>query len=585
VEEDAMSDRHSRREFMGITTAGLAGVIARPMIGRARPSAGAHGSPRVSGSQLADADVIVLNAKVYTMDPAAPRAEAFATSGGRFVAVGRTADIRGLVTKRTQTIDAKGMTVVPGFIDCHNHAGGATLLYDVLVGNPFEVEFVTIASIVDKLRAKARQTPAGMWVEGYFFDDTKLKDKRALNVHDLDQVSTDHPVAVYHRGGHTSFYNSKALQLAGITKDTPNPAGGTFDRDANGELNGRVTDRARSVFGRVGQRPTFTPEQVAQRNRDGLAHISKQFVRYGLTSVHHEGGDLSALQDVRARGDLHHRVSYEASGRVLDSMLAGGIMTGFGDEWIKFGATSEHTVDGSFSERTMALSVPYPGTTYKGNVTETQDDLNAWVERVHRAGIQVNCHANGDVAIDMYLTAFERAQKLFPRADARPKITHCTLINGDLVRRMKALDAVPAMFTTYAYYNSDKFPFYGEELMKRSMAYRTLLDAGIRAAAGSDFSPGPFAPLMGIQGMVTRTGWDGTTWGANQRITVDEAISVNTLNGAYASHEETLKGSITAGKLADFVMLADDPHTVAPDRIKGIQIVRTAVGATTMYQA
>jgi predicted amidohydrolase YtcJ len=579
-----MSDRHSRREFMGITAAGIAGVVARPVIGDAR-SSGAHISPPVSGSQSADADVVVLNAKIYTMDPAAPRADAFMTSGGRFVAVGRTADIRGLITKRSQTIDAKGMTVVPGFIDCHNHAGGATLLYEVLVGNPFEVEFVTIASIVDKLRAKARQTPPGTWVEGYFFDDTKLKDKRPLNVHDLDQVSTDHPVAVLHRGGHTSFYNSKALQLAGITKDTPNPAGGTFDRDPNGELNGRVTDRARSVFARVGQRPTYTPEQVAQRNRDGLAHISKQFVRYGLTSVHHEGGDLSALQEVRARGDLHHRVSYEASGRVLDSMLSGGIMTGFGDEWIKFGATSEHTVDGSFSERTMALSIPYPGTTYKGNVTETQDDLNAWVERVHRAGIQVNCHANGDVAIDMYLTAFERAQKLFPRADARPKITHCTLINDDLVRRMKAIDAVPAMFTTYAYYNTDKFPFYGEELMKRSMAYRTLLDAGIRAAAGSDFSPGPFAPLMGIQGMVTRTGWDGTTWGANQRITVDEAIRVNTVNGAYASREETLKGSITAGKLADFVILADDPQTVATDKIKDIQIVRTVVGGTTMHQA
>ena len=162
-----------------------------------------------------------------------------------------------------------------------------------------------------------------------------------------------------------------------------------------------------------------------------------------------------------------------------------------------------------------ALTIP--GTTYKGNVTTTQDDLNAWVEKVHRAGIQINCHANGDVAIDMYLTAFERAQKLFPRPDARPKITHCTLINDDLVRRMKALDAVPALFTTYAYYNSDKFSFYGEDLMKRCMAFRTLLDAGIHAAAGSDFSPGPFDPRMAIQGMVTRTGWDGKTWGAIRR--------------------------------------------------------------------
>jgi predicted amidohydrolase YtcJ len=233
----------------------------------------------------------------------------------------------------------------------------------------------------------------------------------------------------------------------------------------------------------------------------------------------------------------------------------------------------------------MALSTPYPGVqpAYQGNVTEPQDELNAWVERVHRAGIQVNCHANGDVAIDMYLKAFERAQGLFPRADARPKITHCTLINDDLVKRIKALGAVPAMFTTYAYYNSDKFVFYGEELMKRCMAYRTLLDAGIPAAAGSDFSPGPFAPLMGIQGMVTRTGWDGKTWGANQRISVEEAIRVNTINGAFASKEEAIKGSIVAGKLADYVVLAEDPHAVANEKIKDIPIVRTVVGGEVTF--
>jgi len=252
------------------------------------------------------------------------------------------------------------------------------LLYDVLVGNPYVVEFVTIDSIVDKLRARARETPPGVWVEGYFFDDTKVKDNRQLNIHDLDKVSQDHPVAVHHRGGHTSFYNSKAFELADINKSTPNPPGGTFDRDANGDFNGRVTDRATSVFYRIGKRQTFTPEQTLARNRDGLAYISKQFVRYGVTSVHHEGGDLFALQQVRARGELLHRVSYEANGKVLESMISGGIQTGFGDEWIRLGATSEHTVDGSFSERTMALSIPYPGMEppYKGNITESQDDLN-----------------------------------------------------------------------------------------------------------------------------------------------------------------------------------------------------------------
>jgi predicted amidohydrolase YtcJ len=533
------------------------------------------------------ADFVVLNARVYTVDSRAPEAEAFAVKDGRFVAAGSTEDIKTLIRKGTQTFDAKQMTVVPGFIDCHNHAPGNVLLYEVLVGNPYVVEFVTIASIVDKLRAKAQQTPLGTWVDGYFFDDTKVKDDRLLSIYDLDQVSKDHPVAVHHRGGHTSFYNSKAFELAGVHTDTPNPSGGTFDRDASGKLNGRVTDQARNVFDNVGERPALTADQKAQRNRDGLAHISKQFVRYGLTSVHHEGGDLAALQQIRARGELLHRVSYEAVGDVLESMIKSGITTGFGDEWIRFGATFEHTADGSFSERTMALSKPYPGVEppYQGNITETQDDLNAWVERVHRAGIQINCHANGDVAIQMVLTAVERAQQLFPRSDARPKITHCTLINDDLLRRIKAAGVAPAVFTSYAYYNSDKFHFYGEDLMKRCMAFRSFLDAGVPAAAGSDFGPGPFDPRMGIQGMVTRTGWNGQTWGANQRITVEEALRVNTINGAYNSHEEAIKGSITAGKLADFVVLADDPHAVNQDKIKDIEIVRTVVGGSTVYAA
>jgi predicted amidohydrolase YtcJ len=577
-----MSDLPNRRQFINAAGASIAALAGAPEL-----VAGAQPAPPSAPTAGASPDLLVVNAKVYTMDPRAPRAEAFAVGGGRFVAVGSTSDIKNLAGKNTQTFDASGMTVVPGFIDCHNHAGGEVLLNEVLVGNPFEVEFVSIRSIIGKLRQRAQQTPPGAWVEGYFFDDTKLSDKRALDIRDLDEVSTDHPVIVRHRGGHTYFYNSKAFAMAGITKDTPNPMGGTYDKDASGNLNGRVTDLASAPFNKIGTRRTYTPAEAETRAREGVAHISKQFARYGLTSVHHEGGDLRAMQDVRARGDLRHRISYEAAGRALDAMIGAGIQSGFGDEWIRFGATSEHTVDGSFSERTMALSTPYPGVNppYKGNLTETQDTLNAWVERVHRAGIQVNCHANGDVAIDMYLTAMERAQKLAPRADARPKITHCTLLTPSLIARMKALGAVPALFTTYAYYNPDKFVYYGEEMMTHCMAFRSLIDAGITASAGSDFSPGPFAPLMGIQGMVTRKGWDGKVWGANQKISVSEAIAVNTYNGAFASAEETIKGSITAGKLADYVVLADDPHTIDVEKIKDIQIVRTVVGGQVSHQA
>jgi predicted amidohydrolase YtcJ len=567
-----MSKRYSRRGFLNFAGGG-AGLL------------GASSWTKAWAAETPD--LIVTNATVYTVDSAMPKAEAFAVRDGKFVAVGKSDEIRGLAGKGTQMFDAKGMTIVPGFIDCHNHAPGNVLLYEVVVGNPYVVEFVTIQSIIDKLKVRAAKTPANGWVEGYFFDDTKVKDNREINVHDLDKVSTTQPVAVHHRGGHTSYYNSKALEMAGVTKNTPNSFGGTYDKDPNGELNGRVTDRARGVFAKVGTRATFTPAEQLQRDREGLAFISKQFVKYGLTTVHHEGGDLMALQQVRARGDLLHRVSYECQEKVLDAMIAAGMESGLGDEWIRFGATSEHTVDGSFSERTMAISKPYIGISppYQGNLTEKQEDLDAWADKVNRAGIQMNCHANGDVAIDHVLTAYERALKAFPRADARPKITHCSLINDGILARIKAMNAVPALFTTYAYYNSDKFHFYGEDMMKHMMAYRTLLDAGVRAAAGSDFSPGPFDPLMGMQGMVTRKGWNGETWGVNQKITVEEALRVNTINGAYNNHEENIKGSITAGKLADYVVLAEDLHTIDPEKIKDIKIVRTVTGGKTVYQA
>ncbi len=569
-----MTSKYDRRDFMSMVGAGSAGTVGGSWFDAAF-------------AVTEDPDLIVINAKVYTVDPTVPKAEAFAVRSGQFFAIGSTEEMKAIAGKKTQIYDAKGLPVVPGFIDCHNHAYGTSLLYDVVVGNPYEVEFITIQSIIDKMKARALKTPPDTWVDGYFFDDTKVKDNRELNIHDLDKVSTTQPICVHHRGGHTRFYNSKAFQMAGITRNTPDPYGGTFGRDEKGELNGRVTDLAMLVMDKVGERVQYSPGEIAKRDRDGVAFISKQFVKYGLTNVCHQGGDLAAIQDVRSRGDLLHRISYEASGDTLEAMINVGIKTGFGDDMVRFGATQEHTIDGSLSERTMAMSQPYIGISppFMGTLKQTQNDLNDWVERVHRAGIQPNCHANGDRAIDQVLTAYERALKLFPRPDVRPKITHCSLINPSLVARIKAINAVPALFSTYLYYNSDKFHYYGEGLLKRMMAYRTLLDSGITPAVGTDFGAGPFPPMMGLEGMVTRKGWNGETWGAEQKVTVDEALKVNTLNGAYDSHEEKIKGSITPGKLADFVVLDSDPHTVEPDKIVNIKVVRTVVGGRTVYQA
>ena len=567
----------------------MIGFSRRSVLGGAAAVCGvsAWSARALGASDPRAADLIVRNARVYTMDLASPTASAFAVRDDRIIAVGSSEAVSGLGGKGTEIFDARGMAIVPGFIDCHIHPEGETLLYEVLVGNPFDVEFVTINSIVGKLKERAAKTPPGEWVQGFYYDDTKVKDGRQITRADLDRVSTDHPVVVLHRGGHTAFVNSEAFQLAGITRNTPNPFGGTFDRDSSGELNGRVTDLAQDAFAKVGKDPVYSQAEQLSRAKAGIAYMSKQFARAGLTTVHQEGGDFSALLQVREEGGLMHRVSYEADEAMLSAMIANGWRTGFGNEWVRLGATSEHQVDGSFSERTMGIRAGYPKRSppYHGNVTITQADLDGWVERVWRAGIQPNCHVNGDIAIDMYLTSLERAQRLFPKRDVRPKFTHATLAYPDLIARMKALDAVPACFTSYAYYNPDKFKFYGEALMEHMMPYRSYLDAGIKVAGGCDFPPGPFAPLMGIQGMVTRTGWNGETWGANQRISVDDALRVYTWNGAYNSHEEHEKGSIAAGKLADFVVLSDDPHATPSERIKDIQVVRTVAGGRTTFAA
>jgi predicted amidohydrolase YtcJ len=231
----------------------------------------------------------------------------------------------------------------------------------------------------------------------------------------------------------------------------------------------------------------------------------------------------------------------------------------------------------------MRMSTPYVGTTDYGILTLTQDQLYEAVDDAHSHQFQVGVHANGDVTIDMVLKAYERALQKWPDPDRRHRIEHCTLVNPDLIRRIKANGVMPTPFWTYVYYHGEKWQEYGDEKITRMFAHRSFLDAGIKVPGASDYTPGPFEPLMAIQSMVTRTDYKGRVWGPNQKVTVDEALTIATLNGAFASSEESLKGSIAAGKLADFVVLEQDPHDVPPDQIMNIKVNRTVVGGQTVY--
>jgi len=567
--------KYTRGEFLG-----FGAVLAGAAIGR-RPAAAAQAQPQTPSipdpTPGPRPDFIVTNAVVYTSDPAQPRAEAFAVKNGRFVAVGSAADVGNLATGGVPTIDAQRMTVTAGFIDAHSHPSGVDELYGV------NCNLRTVAEIQDAIRKKAQATPPGVWINGFMFDDTKLD--RPLTRQDIDLATDNHPVEIQHRGGHTAWYNTNALKLASIDRETRDPSDGRFFRDASGALTGRVAENARRVFEKVGKRETFTPAEQRERARAGMRYISELFAAAGLTSVHDADTPVEhilAYEDTHKNGELRHRAYMMIDREVYPSFKAAGLYTGFGDEWVRVGGV-KFVADGSASERTMRMSTPYIGTNDHGILTMTQQEIYDAVDDAHQHNFQVGIHANGDVTIDMVLKAYERALAKWPEPDRRHRIEHCSLINPDLLQRIKACGCIPTPFWTYIYYHGEKWSQYGDEKMQHMFAHRSFLDYGIPVAGASDYEPGPFEPLMAIQSMVTRRDYRGREWGGSQKVTVDEALTIATINGAHASSEERIKGSITAGKLADFVMLEKDPHAVPPDTIKDIKVNRTVVGGRTTY--
>jgi predicted amidohydrolase YtcJ len=561
----------SRSEFLGLGATLAAGF-----------SAGCAPEQEQEAGSLSDlntADLVVVNGNVLTQDEALPATEAFAVKRGRFIAVGGSDDISNLVAPgRTTILDAEGRTVLPGFIDAHSHPSyvGLNELKNV------NTNLGSIARIQQALRERASRTPPGEWVVGFMYDDTKQQEGRPLNRRDLDEAVPDHPVMVNHRGGHTSVVNSMALRLAGISEESPDPPGGRFQRE-DGELTGLVAENGQRPFQRLIPR-----ESTREERQEGVALISRKMAAAGLTSVHQTGtsGDhFTAYQDALLAGELHFRMTAMASGASYQGLRTAGLRTGMGNEWLRVGSV-KYYVDGSASERTMRMSTPYEGRPDDyGILVADQEELDAFVDDAHRARWQIAIHANGDVAIDMVLQAYEQAMEADPRPDPRHRIEHCTLVNPGLLARIKAIGAIPAPFYTYVHYHGEKWVAYGDARLEWMFAHKSFLDYDIPVAPASDHAPGPFEPLMALQSMVTRKDYSGRVWGPSQRITLDQALKICTVNGAYASFEEREKGTIAPGKLADFVLLGADPYAVDPDALKEIPVLRTVVGGRTVYEA
>lgn len=525
-------------------------------------------------------EIILYNGNIWTVNERAPRAEAVAIAAGRFIAAGSNDEVQGMATARTKKIDLGQKTVLPGFIDAHCHPAEAGL--DHL--RSVDCDLRSITAIQQALREKAARTPAGQWVTGFKYDDTKTVEGRPLTKEDLDAAVPYHPVSVEHRGGHTIWVNSLALQKAGITEGTPDPQGGQIDHDpTTHKLTGHLRERATEPVRRLAAIPATVADY-----RAGVKLISQMLAKTGITSTTDAYGNpdfLRAYQDARDAGELGTRVYCMIGYFAIDKMLAAGIHTGLGDEWVRIGGM-KMTCDGSISERTARLSQPYVGRPNDfGILVMDEPEMYSYATKAHAAGWQIGVHANGDVAIAKVLNVYERLQKEVPRKDPRFRLEHCTVINDDLVRRIRALGAIPTPFSTYAYYHGEKMREYGPERLNHMFALRTFLDNGIRATQASDYPPGPFEPMMALQSETTRTDMKGNVWGPAQKITLEEAIRVGTMNGAYASYEENVKGSIEPGKYADLVVLGRDPWKEPPNNIVNIPIERTMAGGKWVWES
>jgi len=544
--------------------------------------AGAVGRRSVLSNETS-ADMILWGGNIITMDRQRPQAQAVAVKDGRFLKAGSNAEIKALAGKKTQTVALRGRTVTPGFIDSHQHLSQYGT--DLLQIDCHPRKCPTIAQIQQAVLKETKRKPAGEWIRGVGYDDTKARDRGTLSRTDLDEVAPDHPVFIQHVSGHWAVVNSRALEIGGIREETPNPTGGAYGRDpGTGKLNGILYEQAEFAYvfeGTNGQPPIMPAFSLKDRVK-GIRLASDRYLASGITGVHDalvSAQTLETYQEAVQREDLKLRVYMLVSIDYLPHLRALNLRTGFGNEWLRIGGV-KILADGAIAGRTAYLSEPYIGSEERGILAvESEEALHELIRKGHEAGLQVCVHANGDRVIEMALNGFEKTLNELPRKNHRHRLEHCTVVNTEILRRIRKLQLLVTPFGSYIYHHGEKMiPYYGARRVEMMFAHRSFLDYGIGVSGSSDSPCGPYEPLLGIQSCVTRKSAAGEVLGAKQRITVEEAIALYTMASAYASFEEKVKGSVTPGKLADLVVLGEDPRQVDPDEIKDIPVDMTIVG-------
>ena len=530
------------------------------------------------------ADLVLENGRIWTVNPSQPVVEAVASHGSKIVATGSSAEIRKWVGAGTKVINLKGRLVVPGFNDAHVHLVdggvhmGAARLHDARNQTEFR----------NTIQDYAAKLPKGRWIVGGDWDEENWSPARLPNHELIDSVTEENPVFVNRHDGHMVLVNRLAMRMAGITRDTPDPPGGTVVRDDHGEPTGILKDAAKDLAGRL--IPPLSQEEIANAVRAAMREAREN----GVTSVQDVGTlpeTFRVYQELLRRGELTLRISTHQPLSTWHRLADAGVMAGFGTPILQAGALKAFA-DGSLGSATALFYDPYvdaPST--RGIAAPDMIPESKMKENVlgaDRAGLQVAVHAIGDRANDAVLTLFEQVERENGPRDRRFRIEHAQHLRAADIPRFAQLGVIASMQPYHAIDDGSWAERrIGLERAKRTYAFRSLLDTGATLAFGSDWYVAPLKPLEGIYAAATRRTLDGRHpdgWVPEQRITVAEAIRAYTWGSAYASFTERFKGTIAPGMLADLVVLSDDILSIDPAQISKVRVMMTVFDGKVIYQ-
>jgi predicted amidohydrolase YtcJ len=524
------------------------------------------------------ADLVVVNARVWTGVAGAADARALAVRAGRLTAVGSDADANRQVGPSTRVVDARGAMLVPGFFDSHVHfiTAGAALSSVQLRDARTPAEFIR------RIRDYARTLPAGAWItEGNW--DHSLWGGELPRKEWIDSITPHNPVWIGRLDGHMALANSAALRAGGVTSATANVPGGEIVRDASGAPTGILKDNALDLVGRV------VPDLLPAQQDSALTAAMRYVAERGVTSVTHMGdwGGLAVFRRAQAGGRLRTRINaavpLDRWAQLRDSVAA----RGRGDEWLRIGGLKGY-VDGSLGSHTAFFHQPYsdaPRDT--GLLVTPADSLYAWTRGADRAGLQVMVHAIGDRANTLILDIYERVAREDGPRDRRFRVEHAQHLRREDIPRFGRLGVVPSMQPYHAIDDGRWAEALIGERIHTTYAFRSLLDSGARLAFGSDWFVAPPTPLEGIYAAVTRRTLDDENpggWVPEQKITVEEALRAYTVDAAWSVFRERDLGTIETGQLADFVLIDRDLRAIPPETLREAKVVMTVVGGTVVYR-